>query len=70
MHIFYKKNIREKRRYALQCIFNFLSVKRHSKTKGILPLIKKKTKIFFIYKEIQKEAVAKSYMTNGLLIYD
>jgi hypothetical protein len=30
---------------------------------------KKENKIFLIYKEIQKEAVAKSYMTNGLLIY-
>jgi hypothetical protein len=33
-------------------------------------LIKKKKKNFLIYKEIQKGAVAKSYMTNGLLIYD
>jgi hypothetical protein len=33
-------------------------------------LIKKKTKIFIIVKEIQNGAVhAKSYMTNGLLIY-
>ncbi len=31
-------------------------------------LIKKKIKIFLIYKEIQNGAVAKSYMTNGLLI--
>ncbi len=30
---------------------------------------KKENKIFLIYKEIQKEPVAKSYMTNGLLIY-
>jgi hypothetical protein len=29
----------------------------------------KRNKIFFIYKEIQNGAVAKSYMTNGLLIY-
>jgi hypothetical protein len=29
---------------------------------------KKENKIFFIYKEIQKGAVAKSYITNGLLI--
>ncbi len=28
---------------------------------------KKENKIFLIYKEIQKGAVAKSYMTNGLL---
>jgi hypothetical protein len=27
-------------------------------------------KIFLIYQEIQKGAVAKSYMANGLLIYD
>ncbi len=31
---------------------------------------KKENKILLIYKEIQKGAVAKSYMTNGLLIYD
>jgi hypothetical protein len=29
---------------------------------------KKENQIFFIYKEIQNGAVAKSYMTNGLLI--
>jgi hypothetical protein len=32
-------------------------------------LIKKKIKFSLIYKEIQNGAVAKSYMTNGLLIY-
>jgi hypothetical protein len=31
---------------------------------------KKENKTFIIYKEILKGAVAKSYMTNGLLIYD
>ena len=30
---------------------------------------KKENKIFLIYKEIQNGAVAKSYITNGLLIY-
>ncbi len=30
---------------------------------------KKENKIFLIYKEIQNGAVAKSYMTNGLLVY-
>ncbi len=30
---------------------------------------KKKKKNFLIYKEIKKGAVAKSYITNGLLIY-
>jgi hypothetical protein len=30
---------------------------------------KKEKKTFLIYKEIQNGAVAKSYMTNGLLIY-
>jgi hypothetical protein len=30
---------------------------------------KKENKIFLIYREIQSGAVAKSYMTNGLLIY-
>ncbi len=31
---------------------------------------KKENQIFLIYKEIQNGAVAKSYMTNGFLIYD
>jgi hypothetical protein len=31
--------------------------------------MKNKNKIFFIYKDIQKRSVAKSYMTYGLLIY-
>jgi hypothetical protein len=30
---------------------------------------KKENQIFLIYKEIQSGGVAKSYMTNGLLIY-
>ncbi len=30
---------------------------------------KKENQIFLIYEEIQNGAVAKSYMTNGLLIY-
>ena len=30
---------------------------------------KKENQIFLIYKEIQIGAVAKSYLTNGLLIY-
>jgi hypothetical protein len=30
---------------------------------------KKENRIFLIYKEIQSGAVAKSYMTNGLLMY-
>ncbi len=32
-------------------------------------LIKKENQIFLIYKEIENAAVAKSYMTNCLLIY-
>ncbi len=36
---------------------------------NIITLIKKK-KNPHIYKEIQKVAVAKSFMTNGILIYD
>jgi hypothetical protein len=32
-------------------------------------MIKKENQIFLIYMEIQNGAVAKSYMTNGLLIY-
>jgi hypothetical protein len=31
---------------------------------------KKESQIFLIYKEIQSGAVAKSYMANGLLIYN
>ncbi len=31
---------------------------------------KNENKIFLIYQEIQMGSVAKSYMTNGLLIYD
>jgi hypothetical protein len=31
---------------------------------------KKENKIFLIYKEIQKGAVAKSYMRKGVLIYE
>jgi hypothetical protein len=31
---------------------------------------KKEIKIFLIYKEIQKGAVAKSYMRKGFLIYE
>jgi hypothetical protein len=31
---------------------------------------KKENQIFLIYKEIQNGTVAKSYMTNGLLIYE
>ena len=30
---------------------------------------KSENKIFLIYKEIQNGAVAKTYMTNGLIIY-
>jgi hypothetical protein len=36
----------------------------------VLNTDKKENKIFLIYKEIHTRAVAKSYMTNGLLIYD
>jgi hypothetical protein len=38
-------------------------------TSRIIRLIKKEKKIFLIYNEIQNGAVAKSYMTSGLLIY-
>ncbi len=33
-------------------------------------LIKKRNKIYLIYKEIQKGTVAKSYMRKGFLIYE
>ncbi len=36
---------------------------------GMVHTDKKEKKIFLEYKEIQNGAVAKSYMTNGLLIY-
>jgi hypothetical protein len=36
---------------------------------GVLHTDKKENQIFLIYKEIQNGAVAKSYMTKGLLIY-
>jgi hypothetical protein len=36
---------------------------------GIRSTSKKENKIFLIYKKIQKGAVAKSYMTNGLIIW-
>jgi hypothetical protein len=36
---------------------------------NVSALIKKEKQIFLIYKEIQNGAVAKSYKTNGLLIY-
>jgi hypothetical protein len=51
-------------------------VRRHlEKTHIFLRLLahctdKKENKIFLIFKEIQKGAVAKSNMTNGLLKYD
>ncbi len=37
---------------------------------SIFTLIKKEKNFFLINKEIQKGAVAKSHMTNDLLIYD
>jgi hypothetical protein len=36
---------------------------------GCAYIDKKENQIFLIYREIQSGAVAKSYMTNGLLIY-
>ncbi len=36
----------------------------------VYTLIKKENIILLIYKEIQKGAVSKSNMTNGLLMYD
>ncbi len=40
-----------------------------SQDNSILYADKKGNLIFLIYREIQSGAVAKSYMTNGLLIY-
>ncbi len=43
---------------------------RRGQFPGNVPYIdKKENTIFLTYKEIQSGAVAKSYMTNGLLIY-
>ncbi len=39
------------------------------KEKVVVVSDKKENQIFLIYKEIQNGAVAKLYMTNGLLIY-
>jgi hypothetical protein len=39
------------------------------KIKKAFCIDKKENQIFLIYKEIQNGAVAKSYMTNGLLIH-
>jgi hypothetical protein len=36
----------------------------------VATLIKKKRKIFLIYKEIQMEPGAKSYMRKGFIIYE
>jgi len=53
---------------------NFPTTKYDQRRPKNLPAItavtdKKENQIFLIYKEIQSGAVAKSYMTNGLLIY-
>ncbi len=47
-------------------------VKRMSKIEKLIESVctdKKENQIFLMYKEIQNGSVAKSYMTNGLLIY-
>jgi hypothetical protein len=46
---------------------DFLSTKSHKNSD--IYTDKKENQTFLIYKEIQNGAVAKSYMTNGLLIY-
>ncbi len=48
--------------FYFYCIFYFPMVRKEYTDK-------KENQIFLIYKEIQSGAVAKSYMTNGLLIY-
>jgi hypothetical protein len=47
----------------------YSTVVRYFKCKDGWYTDKKENQIFLIYKEIQRGAVAKSYMTNGLLIY-
>jgi hypothetical protein len=42
---------------------------RHRVGIGLSYTDKQENQIFLIYREIQSGAVAKSYMTNGLLIY-
>ncbi len=50
---------------------NFCPIEEGNKTYNFVHCTdKKENKIFLINKEIQKGAVAKSYLTNGLLIYD
>jgi hypothetical protein len=47
------------------------SISRYQTPNPLSPCNDKKEKqIFLIYREIQSGAVAKSYMTNSLLIYD
>jgi hypothetical protein len=46
-----------------------MAARLKDKRTPITTLIKKENTIFLIYKEIQNGAVAKSYMTNDLLIY-
>jgi hypothetical protein len=46
-----------------------INIQAENSRNQIRALIKKENLIFFIYKEIQNGAVAKSYLTKGLLIY-
>jgi hypothetical protein len=52
----------KKKPYGLQDICSCIN-------SGLYYTDKKENLIFLIYKDIQSGAVAKTYMTNGLLIY-
>ncbi len=52
-----------------QCVSNGLQSRQTISRKNLPHTDKKENQIFLIYKEIQSGAVAKSYVTNGLLVY-
>jgi hypothetical protein len=56
----------------LKCSTSEVSPPGRNQYKRIFSLCtdKKEKKIFFVYKEIQSRAVAKSYMRKGFLIYE
>jgi hypothetical protein len=56
--------------FRLTAVLSFLNIGFVERLdQGHLHTDKKENQIFFIYKEIQSGGVAKSYMTNGLLMY-
>jgi hypothetical protein len=64
-HLIYTSSLTIQKEHAIQ----YKESKTNYKCAPILPYTdKKENLIILIYKEIQNGAVAKSYMTNGLLI--